>query len=374
MTAPTHASSASRAGTPPAASFSYPPNAEQAPSTQFCHLPDETIAIIGTKLRKPSDAFHFLLSCRQVRESGFFESCAPRLIASRVDALKNVDKQNRAAAAAQLAMGLKQRPGPIYLECILDKIDIPDESDLLFLLHRERKYVAAAVLAQAKRKELIEAAGKELGAHHWEHDPDGIRHFLNGVRESLAGNERLICRCYVGLWQWHSMNERDDRLVVDFAQELLRALAPAQKFVKLSVIMSMLESARMAPQWAKPTGLMAALHKVAKELPRPKGKRAERLFDGLAKAFGGCSDKLILARQLELFSPLLAQAAGARRRAGIAWLAQTIAQASKAGLACEEIRDLVPRGLFPEKARTYVIDSAIAGNFSPEVLRSIEQS
>ena len=186
-----------------------------------------------------------------MQESKFFESCVPELIESRIGALRNVEKPKRAASAAQLAIGLRERLGPLYLDRIIDKIDIPDESDLLFLLHQEKNYVAAVVLAQAKRKDLIEAAGKALGAHEWNHEFDGINHFLNGVRKSFAGNERMICRCYAGLWEWYSKQEKNTMLALDFALELLLALKPEKGFVKISVVMSMLESACLGPQWEK---------------------------------------------------------------------------------------------------------------------------
>lgn len=362
MTTQSSTSSAVRGGAPSSSSAS----PDGVPFTQFTDLHEDAINMIGMKVREPSDVFNFMLSCKHVYENKFFETRIPELIENRIGVLKNIDPRKRAAAATQLAVGLGNRLRPIYLDCILDKIEIPDETDLIFLLHKEKKYTAAVVFEKTSDNALIAAAEKELGADEWVHH--GITQFLAGVRESFAGNDRLIRRCYDGLWQWYSTNEKQDKLVVNFALELLRTVEPAGNSVKLSVLLSVLESKRMAPQWASSTLLVTALHDVAQQLPVPKGKRSERLFKALGESFSACQAQAILRNQLKLFCPLLAPKPGRYSKAGVAWLVQTIGQASKAGVTVKDIRALVPHTIFLGKGRSYIVNSAIEGNFSHEML------
>ena len=342
---------------------------EIAPLSPILDLPREMINIVSLKLREPIDVFNFLHSCKRFYNAELFEERVPELIETRIDALQNVESQKRAAAATQLAVRLGNRLCAIKLGRILDKIEIPDETDVMFLLHKEKKYAAACIWEKNFDQVLLEVANTELAAHEFMPSEDWINCFLTGVQESFAGNESLICCCYRGLWQWYSTNqESPDALVRNFALELLRAVAPAANTVKLSVLLTVLESARMTPEWLKTIALVKALHKVAQQLTAPEDKQSDRLFKALSNAFSGCSNQVILKNQLKIFCPLLAQKPGQHSKAGVAWLVQTIAQASMAGLTVEEIHALVPHDVFLEKGPSYIVNSAIEGNFSHEML------
>lgn len=359
---------------------SNPSNEEEFSSSEkslpfpLLELPGDVIKVVGLKIRNPLDAVRLMSTCKDLTEDSDLALRIPELIEARITGLVNIETERRAAAAAQLLARLGKHLRPFYLECALDKIEIPEESNFVLLLNQEKKYVAATVLQTTTVQDLINAAGNELGADEWADDYSAIESFLTDVRKSFAGRERLICDCYVGLWKWYSTNEKKDALVVDFGTALLSTLGPAKKFVKLEVLVAVATSARLAPQWGKVPNLAAALHNVVKMLHSPEGIRSDRLFIGLKNAFSDCKDQEILKQQLKIFSSLLAPEPSKHRIAGVSWLVQTIGQLSEAGLGRKEIGALVPTNIFLGKGHAYVVKSAIAGNFNLSKLHSMEKA
>jgi len=365
-------SSSSRVSAPSSAEeFS---RSEESLAFPLLELPDEMIRLVGLKIRNPLDAVRLMSTCKGLQEDPVLALYIPELIEARITRLDNIGTERRAAAAAQLAARLGKHLRPLYLECVLNKIEIPEDSNFPLLLNQEKKYVAATVLQTRTLQGLIDAAGKELGAHEWTDSYGVIESFLADVRKSLAGKERLICDCYLGLWKWYSTNEKSEALVAGFGTTLLSTLGPAKKFVKLEVLVAVATSARLAPHWGKMPKLAAALHDVVTALHSPTGIRSDRLFNGLKNAFSQCQDKEILKQQLEIFGCLLAAEPGKYRVAGIDWLVQTFGQLRKAGLDRKEIGALVPAGIFVGKDHAYVVRSAIAGNFSLKKLRRVKHS
>ena len=358
---------------------SAPSSREQASSSEellpfpLFELPGDVIKLVCLKIRNPLDAVRLMSTCKGLGEVQNLASHIPELVEARITGLGNIETERRAAAAAKLAIGLGKHLRPFYLECVLDKIEIPDESNFVLLLNQERKYVAATVLQTTTDQDLIDAAGKELGADEWADDYGAIESFLADVRKSFAGRERLICDCYLGLWKWYSTNEKKLALVVDFGHALLSTLGPAKNFVRLEVLVAVATSARLAPHWGEMPKLAAALHHVVKALHSLVGVKSDLLFIGLKNAFSDCKDQEILKQQLKIFSCLLAAEPGKHRLAGIAWLVQTIGQLSEAGLGRKEIGALVPASIFLGKGHAYVVKSAIAGNFSANRLCSMEK-
>lgn len=348
-------------------------SSQELPSFPLLELPGDLVKLVGFKIRNPLDAIRLMSTCKGLREDPDLSLCIPELIEARITGLGNIQTERRAAAAAQLAVGLGTHLRPYYLECVLNKIEIPEETDHVLLLKKEKKYIAAAVAQTTTVQDLIDAAGKELGADEWTDDYDAIESFLADVRKSFAGKERLICDCYVGLWQRYSKNEKKDAMVVDFGTALLSTLGPAEKFVRLEVLVAVATSARLAPHWGKMPKLAAALHNVVTTLHSPTDIKSDRLFIGLKNAFSDCKDQEILKQQLKIFSSLLAPEPGKHRVAGIAWLVQTIGQLSEAGLGRKEIGALVPADIFLGKGHAYVVKSAITGNFDSSKLHIMEK-
>lgn len=348
-------------------------SSEESLPFPLLELPGEVINLVGLKIRNPLDAVRLMSTCKGFCEAQDLAKRIPELIEARIAGLGNIETKRRAAAAAKLVAKLGKHLRPFYLECVLNKIEIPEESNFVLLLNQEKKYVAATVLQTTTVQDLIDAAGKELGADEWAHDYGAIESFLEGVRVSFAGKERLICDCYIGLWKWYSTNETRLALVMDFGIALLSTLGPAKRFVKLEVLVAVATSARLAPCWGKMTRLAADLRDLVKELDSPIGIKSDRLFSGLKKAFSQCQDTEILKQQLKIFRCLLAPAPGKHRIAGIAWLVQTIGQLSQAGLGRKEIGALVPAKVFLGKGHAYVVKSAIAGNFNSSKLHGMEK-
>lgn len=273
---PCSGSSSSSRVSPPSSTEESSSSEESLPFP-LLELPGELIRLVGLKIRSPLDAVRLMSTCEGLRQDPDLAVRIPELIETRITGLDNIETERRAAAAAQLAVRLGKHLRPLYLECVLDKIEIPEESNVVLLLNQERKYVAAAVLRRTAVQELIEAAGKELAADEWGDSYGVIESFLTDVRKSFEGKERLICDCYLGLWQWYSTNEKKEALVADFGTALLSTLGPAKKFVKLAVLAAVATSARLAPHWAQMPKLTAALRAVVEQLHSPEGIKSDRL-------------------------------------------------------------------------------------------------